>query len=151
MRSWQLFEAGIAPFDKNDIPADSWDYAGESAKNRFLIYQPIAEKFAYLCTKIDEISWGFFILQCKSIFCQMAYRHQKLQKVKITLLSGFTMAKQTNLIKKSKNNWQVKEQQQLKALKIPYQWSIIPNNGIEIWPFKNEFWHFWKESWPFMN
>ena len=60
MRSWQLFEAGIAPFDKNDIPADSWDYAGESAKNRFLIYQPIAEKFAYLCTKIDEISWVLF-------------------------------------------------------------------------------------------
>ena len=29
-------------------------------KNRFLIYWPIAEKFAYLCTKIDEISWVFF-------------------------------------------------------------------------------------------
>ena len=35
LRSCQLFDKGIAPIGINDIPSESCNHPGESAKNRF--------------------------------------------------------------------------------------------------------------------
>ena len=98
MRCCQMFDQRSETTDINHTSAESWNYGGENAKNRFWICQPIEEEF--VCSWAQNW-WNF---KAKTHFSKMskfsAKRHESLKRLaNWTIL--FRMVIKTHLTRKT--------------------------------------------------